>query len=279
VAGRRRSAVRPTPTGPDRPPRGRSGDVVCGLLLSAFLPMREYLAQRGDIAQLESEQAQARKRVAALEAERDRLQDPAYIAAEARRRLHFVLPGETAYVVLAPEETPTEVEAEGPVGATAPWYSQVWAVSSRLTGPRTRDRSRRQGLTAVGLQLGRVPRAMTSVAHRCRCGLPDVVQTQPRLEDGTPFPTLYYLTCPRLASAIGTLEADGLMKEQTARLGAGRGAAGPLRGGRAGLRVPPRCAGGARRRPRAGRHAGPREVPARARRPQPGRGSRRQPLR
>jgi hypothetical protein len=60
---------------------------------------------------------------------------------------------------------------------------------------------------------------MTSVAHRCRCGLPDVVQTQPRLEDGTPFPTLYYLTCPRLASAIGTLEADGLMKEQTARLG------------------------------------------------------------
>jgi hypothetical protein len=59
---------------------------------------------------------------------------------------------------------------------------------------------------------------MTSVAHRCPCGLPDVVQTQPRLEDGTPFPTLYYLTCPRLASAIGTLEADGLMREQTARL-------------------------------------------------------------
>lgn len=71
---------------------------------------------------------------------------------------------------------------------------------------------------AVGLQLGRTPRAMTAVAHRCPCGLPDVVETQPRLEDGTPFPTLYYLTCPRLASAIGTLEADGLMKEQTARL-------------------------------------------------------------
>jgi len=71
---------------------------------------------------------------------------------------------------------------------------------------------------AVGLQLGRVPRAMTSVAHRCPCRLPDVVETKPRLEDGTPFPTLYYLTCPRLASAIGTLEADGLMREQTARL-------------------------------------------------------------
>jgi hypothetical protein len=59
---------------------------------------------------------------------------------------------------------------------------------------------------------------MTSVAHRCGCGLPDVVETKPRLDDGTPFPTLYYLTCPRAASAIGTLEADGLMREMTARL-------------------------------------------------------------
>lgn len=72
---------------------------------------------------------------------------------------------------------------------------------------------------AVGRQLGRTPRAMSSVAHRCGCGLPDVVQTRPRLPDGSPFPTLFYLTCPRLASAIGTLEADGLMKQQTARLG------------------------------------------------------------
>jgi hypothetical protein len=71
---------------------------------------------------------------------------------------------------------------------------------------------------AVALQLGRRPRAMTAVAHRCRCGLPDVVETRPRLPDGSPFPTLYYLTCPRLASAIGTLEADGLMRLQTARL-------------------------------------------------------------
>jgi hypothetical protein len=59
---------------------------------------------------------------------------------------------------------------------------------------------------------------MTAVAHRCPCRLPDVVETAPRLKDGTPFPTLYYLTCPRLASAIGTLEADGLMREQTERL-------------------------------------------------------------
>ncbi|MCE3551244.1 DUF501 domain-containing protein [Pseudonocardia sp. RS11V-5] len=59
---------------------------------------------------------------------------------------------------------------------------------------------------------------MRAVASRCPSGHPNVVQTSPRLPDGTPFPTLYYLTCPRLASRIGTLEASGLMKEMTARL-------------------------------------------------------------
>ncbi|WP_046468949.1 DUF501 domain-containing protein [Allosalinactinospora lopnorensis] len=71
---------------------------------------------------------------------------------------------------------------------------------------------------AVKHQLGREPRGLRGVAHRCPCGLPDVVRTAPRLEDGTPFPTLYYLTCPRAASAIGTLEAGGLMREMTERL-------------------------------------------------------------
>jgi len=71
---------------------------------------------------------------------------------------------------------------------------------------------------AVAAQLGRPPRAVRAVAHRCSCGLPDVVETSPRLEDGTPFPTLYYLTCPRAAAAIGRLEASGLMREMTSRL-------------------------------------------------------------
>jgi hypothetical protein len=70
----------------------------------------------------------------------------------------------------------------------------------------------------VGAQLGREPRAMRAVAHQCPCGNPDVVETSPRLPDGTPFPTLYYLTCPRAASAIGTLESSGLMREMTQRL-------------------------------------------------------------
>jgi hypothetical protein len=70
----------------------------------------------------------------------------------------------------------------------------------------------------VTAQLGREPRGQFWVAHRCGCGLPDVVQTAPRLPDGTPFPTLYYLTCPRAASAIGRLEASGMMTAMTERL-------------------------------------------------------------
>lgn len=73
---------------------------------------------------------------------------------------------------------------------------------------------------AVERQLGRRPRGVVGVAHRCPCGHPDVVATRPRLDDGTPFPTTYYLTCPRAASEIGTLEASGLMRDMQERLGA-----------------------------------------------------------
>jgi hypothetical protein len=73
---------------------------------------------------------------------------------------------------------------------------------------------------AVAAQLGRPARAMRCVAHRCHCGLPDVVETSPRLEDGTPFPTLFYLTCPRASSAVGRLEASGVMRTMTERLSA-----------------------------------------------------------
>ena len=80
------------------------------------------------------------------------------------------------------------------------------------TGVDVRDRA------AVAAQLGRPPRAIRAVAHRCPCGHPDVVETSPRLPDGSPFPTLYYLSCPRAASLIGTLEASGRMSDMTARL-------------------------------------------------------------
>jgi hypothetical protein len=74
----------------------------------------------------------------------------------------------------------------------------------------------------VGEQLGRPPRGLRAVAHRCPCGWPDVVQTAPRLDDGTPFPTLFYLTCPRAAAAVSRLESGGLMRDMQQRLATDR---------------------------------------------------------
>jgi hypothetical protein len=85
-------------------------------------------------------------------------------------------------------------------------------------------------VAAVAAQLGREPRAIHEVGHRCPCGNPDVVTTLPRLPNGTPFPTTYYLTCPRAASRIGTLEGSGLMKEMQDRLGEDADLAAAYRG-------------------------------------------------
>ena len=107
------------------------GLVVCALLVSAALPLREFLGQRGDIRELEQQEAAANRRVAALEEQKARLEDPAYTASLARDRLHFVRPGETAYVVIAPSApavAPKDAEraAAAPTGPDAPWYSQLW---------------------------------------------------------------------------------------------------------------------------------------------------------
>ena len=73
-------------------------------------------------------------------------------------------------------------------------------------------------LETIKGQLGRIPRDVHAVAHRCPCGEVDVVETPPRLSDGSPFPTFYYATCPRLTGAISTLESSGLMAEMNERL-------------------------------------------------------------
>jgi hypothetical protein len=72
----------------------------------------------------------------------------------------------------------------------------------------------------VEAQLGRPLRGEVRVAHRCPCGNPDVVATPPRLPDGTPFPTTFYLTCPRATAALSTLESEGLMAQMAQRLAA-----------------------------------------------------------
>jgi uncharacterized protein len=79
-------------------------------------------------------------------------------------------------------------------------------------------------LAVMTAQLGRPVRDVVGVAARTRDGVPAVVSTAPRLADGTPFPTFYYLTHPVLVAAISRLEADGRMREWTALVEPG----GPL---------------------------------------------------
>ena len=95
--------------------------------------------------------------------------------------------------------------------------------TSGTTGARTDTSTESATVTDSDLevlaeQLGRLPRGVVGIAARCVCGRPIVVRTAPRLDDGTPFPTTYYLTCPPAVAAVSTLEAGGLMKELTARI-------------------------------------------------------------
>ena len=71
----------------------------------------------------------------------------------------------------------------------------------------------------VEAQLGRRLRGRWQVARRCHLGVPMVIENHPRLEDGSPFPTLFWLTCPVLLKRASRLEAAGRMAELTARLG------------------------------------------------------------
>jgi cell division protein FtsB len=118
------------------------GLVFCALVVSAALPLREYLSQRGQIAEAQHKQALQRERVKQLEQQLRQLQDPAYVKAEARSRLHFVLPGETPYVLLTPSAAPLPSGTGVLAGTTAtgpesPWYSQLWAsVRAADAGPR-----------------------------------------------------------------------------------------------------------------------------------------------
>jgi len=75
-----------------------------------------------------------------------------------------------------------------------------------------------EDLRALEIQLGRPARDVHKVSYRCPCGNPAVIETPPRLSDGTPFPTFYYATCPNLTAAISTLENSDLMEEMNRRL-------------------------------------------------------------
>jgi cell division protein FtsB len=103
--------------------------VVCLLAISLAYPLREYLSQRGDISAVRARVAQQEKSVADLRSEEKRWQDPAYVERQARERLHFVMPGETSYVVLEPDEAPARdgvVESAPRPVARSPWFTDLW---------------------------------------------------------------------------------------------------------------------------------------------------------
>ncbi|MFE6285930.1 septum formation initiator family protein [Streptomyces sp. NPDC057877] len=98
--------------------------VVCSLIVALAYPIRQYVAQRAEIADLERQKQQARERVEQLRDQKARWQDDAYAEQQIRQRLHYVMPGETGYVVIDPDgakRTRTDLGA-----ADRPWYSNVW---------------------------------------------------------------------------------------------------------------------------------------------------------
>jgi hypothetical protein len=99
---------------------------VCAVVLSLAYPLQEFLAQRNEIRDVRAQNAAARLRVAALEEQRQRWSDPAYVKAQARSRLHMVMPGEMAFVVLRPRATASAATRGRPADPAQPWYTRLW---------------------------------------------------------------------------------------------------------------------------------------------------------
>ncbi|PWV73276.1 Cell division protein FtsB [Prauserella marina] len=102
--------------------------VVCALAFTIAVPLRTYFSQKADVAEQEAKQAELRQQVATLEDRKAELADPAQVEAEARRRLRYVMPGETPYMVQLPEDKEQEQRPEdgdqaAPQGA---WYERLW---------------------------------------------------------------------------------------------------------------------------------------------------------
>ncbi|GBE64614.1 hypothetical protein MFM001_10760 [Mycobacterium sp. MFM001] len=103
--------------------------VVCVLTLTIAGPVRTYFAQRTEMKQLAASEAALRRQIADLEQQKAKLADPAYIAAQARERLGFVMPGEVPYQVQLPPSAavPTQPGPEVPTTASGdPWYTALW---------------------------------------------------------------------------------------------------------------------------------------------------------
>jgi cell division protein FtsB len=102
--------------------------VVCALALSVAVPLHTYLSQRDDLAQQLQQQQALRDQENQLAQRAAQLSDPAQVEAEARTRLHFVMPGETPYEVQLPGAVPSGAQtgAGQHPGAASSWYEKLW---------------------------------------------------------------------------------------------------------------------------------------------------------
>jgi len=102
---------------------------LASVALALALPFKIWLAQRGQISSLRAQTHQQQQHVAALQRQQQQWQDPAYVEQQARQRLHYVRPGEKAYIVLSkPKPKPAaapQAEANAPA-LSGPWYSRLW---------------------------------------------------------------------------------------------------------------------------------------------------------
>ncbi len=117
------------------------GLVVCAIVLTLAYPTRQYLAQRSQIGQLRADNADKQHRVVDLQQQQVRWNDPAYVRAQARERLQYVLPGQVLYVIVDPNKAAAQrnQRSTAPVrpaqsARDQPWYSQLWGTTRAADG-------------------------------------------------------------------------------------------------------------------------------------------------
>ncbi|MFJ9609251.1 septum formation initiator family protein [Kitasatospora sp. NPDC101176] len=113
--------------------------VLCSLVAILAYPTRQFISQRAEISAQRAKADHARQQVEQLRRDKARWQDPEYVRAQARARLHYAMPGETPYIAVDPAGQaaaqpsasaagpgPSEGSATGPVKAAKPWYASIW---------------------------------------------------------------------------------------------------------------------------------------------------------
>ncbi|MGI5455432.1 FtsB family cell division protein [Streptomyces sp. CA-249302] len=98
--------------------------VLCTLVVALAYPIRQYVSQRAEISDLERQKQQEQEKVEQLRDLKARWQDDSYAEQQIRQRLHYVLPGETGYVVIDPDAAKQSRAELG--AADRPWYTNVW---------------------------------------------------------------------------------------------------------------------------------------------------------